>query len=155
MPSFDITIRGDKYLLRGLRQTVRNIRDLREFFKRVYDGSFVPSMAQVFSREGPGWKPLNPQYLAAKVAAGYRPEIGRRTDAMRKTLATRSRTPGTIRRIAKQEATFGTSLEYAGYFDAERDLLTSTAHEVAGYIEQNLPGYLLGPVNYKGVREIR
>ena len=151
MPSFDLEINGLDKLAKDLSVAKGKPKDLRSLFEDAYENSFTPEMADTFQDEGPGWKPLSAQWLRFKREGGYPTSIGQFTQALRRSLATKARTQGTIRRISKQEATFGTSLEHAAYFDAERPIFSNrTLTRLSGYLSENIARHIMKPLEARG-----
>ena len=150
MATYTISIAGDKRLSDALKKTAAKARDLRPFFERIYTESFLPEMGETFETQP--WKPLSPPYLQWKTQAGYPREIGQLTRAMIKSLTGTSRSRGTVKRISKLKATFGTSLDYASSFDRERPLMVHALPKIASYIDENISTYILELLNYKGTK---
>ena len=142
---FSTQIIGLDKFIKATDEARKNAADFSPLFERIYAEIFVPAMSETFLKEGPGWKPINPSYRRWKREMGYRLEVGRRTDDMRKAMALKSRTRGTVRQIKKHYAVFGTSLDYASDFDEERPLRNLAIKRISAFLTKEVANYILDP----------
>lgn len=110
----ELDITGDKQILRDLLRWGENARDMRPAFRDLAD-DFLDIERKQFESQGGygsgGWKPLKPDYLARKVAAGFDSRILHRTLRLRRSLT--MSTGDSVRVITADEMRVGTRVPYA------------------------------------------
>lgn len=111
----ELSVSGDKQFSREMLRWDTRATDMRPAFEEVANDFLEIERRQFDSQGGHGsggWKPLSPDYLRRKVAAGHDPRILHRTLRLRKSLT--MSTADSVRRITSDDMFVGTKVSYAG-----------------------------------------
>lgn len=116
MSKFTAKIKGDRRVRQLLTEMADRTRGVEVVWPKVGD-VIAEALADQFATEGVAltgrrWAPLKPDYLRWKRRRGFRTEILRKTDEMRRGLVSR---PMAVEEYRPFSATFGTDDEKAPF----------------------------------------
>ena len=157
-PVFAVRVFGDKLFIERNERTMARVMNMKPGWLRV-TSYMMGRTKERFDLQGPGWKPLSPDWKFQKQAHGWDLRILRQHGNLFQSVTT-PRAPGQLLIITNDGIQFGSTLEYAATHQEGRDAIPARPFlkvdlEDRGIIAEILSQYIAAPLQGRSRTDVR